>query len=85
MPESFKSYFCDTQFDKIDIDKNKQFIISRLFCYGDINSVKWIKNIYPRNVIIECIKKTRNLNNVIANFLSNVYRIDKQDMNYYIN
>ena len=43
MPEELKKYFWDTKFEELDIRKNKRYIISRLYCYGDLKAIKWIK------------------------------------------
>ena len=32
MPEELRKYFWDTQFEKLDLKKNKIYIISRLYC-----------------------------------------------------
>lgn len=45
MPKEFEKYFWDTQFEKLDKQINKRYIISRLYCYGDIKALKWIKKI----------------------------------------
>ena len=43
MPEELKKYFWDTDFQKLDIEKNKRYIIARLYCYGDLRAIKWVK------------------------------------------
>ena len=39
MLEELKKYFLDTKFEELDIRKNKRYIISRLYCYGDLEEV----------------------------------------------
>ncbi len=51
MPEELKKYFWDTKFEKLDIRKNKRYIISRLYCYGDLKAIKWIKETYSKEDI----------------------------------
>lgn len=52
MPEELKKYFWDTQFEQLDITKNKRYIISRLYCYGDLKAMKWVRENYT-NIDIE--------------------------------
>ena len=85
MPTEFKKYFWDTDFSKLDIKKNINYIISRLFCEGNLDAIRFIKNTYSENEIIKAIKETRNLNKVTANFLKNIYNLKEEDMQYYRN
>ena len=48
MPIELKKYFWDTEFNKLDKEKNKRYIISRLYCYGDLKEIKWIKENYSK-------------------------------------
>ena len=41
MPIEFKEYFWDTEFEKLDKEKNKRYIIARLYCYGDLNAMNY--------------------------------------------
>lgn len=85
MPIEFKKYFWDTEYEKLDIKKNMKYIISRLFCEGNWESIKWLKRIYTKEQIIETAKTSRRLTPIAANFLKNVYNLDKEDMQYYRN
>ncbi len=85
MPSEFKKYFWDTEYEKLDLKKNKKYIISRLFCEGNWESIKWLKKNYTREEIIETAKTSRRLNPITANFLKNVYNLKKEEMQYYIN
>lgn len=85
MPEELKKYFWDTEYEKLDIKKNMKYIISRLFCEGDWESIKWLKRTYTKEEIIETAKTSRRLTPITANFLRNVYDLKKEEMQYYIN
>ena len=69
MPEELKKYFWDTKFEKLDIRKNKRYIISRLYCYGDLKAIKWIKETYSKEDIKEVAIKSRDLKPLVANYL----------------
>ena len=85
MPIELKKYFWDTNFEKLDLKKNMKYIISRLFCEGDIEDIRWLKRNYTREEIIETAKTSRRLTPLAANFLSVIYDIDKEEMQYYKN
>ena len=83
MPKEFKKYFWDTQFEKLDIRKNKRYIISRLYCYGNLKAIKWIKETYSESDIKEVAIKSRDLKPLVANYLRQQYNLKKEEMAYY--
>ena len=85
MPEELRKYFYEKTLEKLDIKKNMKYIISRLFCEGNWESIKWLKNTYTKAEIIETAKTSRRLTPITANFLKNVYNLKKEEMQYYIN
>lgn len=85
MPIELKKYFWDTEYEKLDTKKNMKYIISRLFCEGNWDSIRWLKRTYTKEQIIETVKTSRRLTPVTASFLKNVYNLKKEDMQYYRN
>lgn len=83
MPNELKKYFWDTEFDKLDIKKNMKYIISRLYCYGDINEIKWLKSVYSDEDIKNVAKNSRNLKPLVANYLRQQFNLKKEEMAYY--
>lgn len=83
MPNELKKYFWDTEFDKLDIKKNMKYIISRLYCYGDINEIKWLKSVYSDEEIKDVAKNSRNLKPLVANYLRQQFNLKKEEMAYY--
>lgn len=83
MPDELKKYFWDTNFKELDIKNNKQYIISRLYCYGDLKAIKWIKDTYTFEEIKEVAKNSRNLKPLVANYLRQQYNLKKEEMAYY--
>lgn len=85
MPEEFRCYFWDTEFDKLDLKKNMKYIISRLLSEGDMKAFNWVKENYTREEIIETAKTSRRLNPLTANFLKYYYNLNEEEMIYYTN
>ena len=69
MPGELKKYFWDTKFEELDIKKNKRYIISRLYCYGDLKAIKWIKKTYSKEDIKEVAIKSRDLKQLIKKYI----------------
>ena len=83
MPVEFKKYFWDTKFEELDKKKNKRYIISRLYCYGDLKAIKWIKETYTYEEIKDVAKNSRNLKPIVANYLRQQFNLEKEEMAYY--
>ena len=83
MPEDFKKYFWDTKFYELDKEKNKRYIISRLYCSGDLKALKWIKENYTLKDIEEVARNSRNLKPLVANYLRQQLNLKKEEMAYY--
>lgn len=83
MPEELKKYFWDTKFDELDKENNKRYIISRLYCYGDLKAIKWINENYTKQDIEDVARNSRNLKPLVANYLRQQFNLEKEDMAYY--
>lgn len=83
MPKEFEKYFWDTQFEKLDKQINKRYIISRLYCYGDIKALKWIKENYTNEDVEDVARNCRDLRPLVANYLRQQYNLNEEDMAYY--
>lgn len=83
MPIELKKYFWDTDFEKLDKEKNKRYIISRLYCYGNLKIIKWIKENYTNKDIEDVARNSRNLKPLVANYLRQQFNLKKEEMAYY--
>ena len=83
MPIELKKYFWDTEFEKLDKNKNKRYIISRLFNYGDLKTIKRIMKNYTRDDIEDVARNCRDLKPLVANYLRQQLHLEKEDMAYY--
>jgi hypothetical protein len=69
--------FWDVDRTKLDIQKNRNFIISRIFDRGDLNDLKAILNIYDIEIIKNEIIKAGFLDKKTINWVSNFLKIPK--------
>ena len=84
IPIEFKKYFWDTDFSKLDMKKNKRYIIARIYCYGEIKDIRWIKNNFSNEDIEDVARNYRDLKPLVANYLRMQCNLKKEDMAYYI-
>lgn len=78
LPASFKQYFWDVDFDKIDKEQNASYIIHRLLNRGDDKAIKWMYKTYDKNLIKEVVTKRRGFSTKTANFWAELLDIDKR-------
>lgn len=83
MPTELKKYFWDVDFEQLDKIKNKRYIISRLYCYGDFKTLKWVKENYTSKDIEDVARNSRNLKPLVANYLRQQFNLKKEEMEYY--
>ncbi len=80
---SLSSCFWDTDISRLDIEKNKDFIITRLYTKGGMRGINFVHRIYADDDVIHAAKVRRDLNPIVANYLSKKYGIRRSDMAYY--
>jgi len=78
-----KHIFWDVDRDKLDTQRNKQFIIERIFTLGDISDVKIIAQIYGIEVIKKEIVNAGYLDKKTLNWLSLFLKIPKTEFKCY--
>ena len=83
MPIELKKYFWDANFEELDKEKNKRYIISRLYCYGNLRVIKWIRDNYTNKDIEDVARNSRNLKPLVANYLMQQFNLRKEEMAYY--
>ena len=56
-----QTLFWDTNPDKIDTDKNAQYIIERVLDFGNDSEVKWLYHFYDTSLLKNVVAKSRSL------------------------
>lgn len=75
-----RTLFWDVNPEKLDWERNKQFIIERVFVRGGMNAVKYIFKQYTPGDITNAVIKSRDLDPVTHNFCSHYFNIPKEKM-----
>lgn len=60
-PTCKKSLFWDVDSESLSLEKDWQFIIERIFEFGDIDDLVWMKQTFPKEKIEETVRKSRIL------------------------
>lgn len=77
LPTFLKKYFWDVDFNKLDLKKNKFYIISRLLEYGDIKATRWLFKNVERGKIKAAILRFRGFSPPTINFWRIFFNLDK--------
>ena len=68
MPEKFRKFFWDVDYDDLSMEKYPAFIAERLMNFGDLNGIRWLLAEVDLNFIRSIIKSSRNLNPKTRNY-----------------
>ena len=77
---SFNNCFWDVDASKLDIIKDKNFIIARVLEYGVMKQIKELRNIYSDNEIKYVVKNSRNISKRVATFWSTILDIPVEEV-----
>ena len=83
IPKKFEPCFWVTEFEKLDTEENKYYIISRLYNKGGISGITWVEDNYSIEDITEATKLRRDFHHIFANYLRKKCGLKKEQMNYY--
>ena len=75
LPESFRGYFWDVDFDSLTLHKAPLFILKRVLDHGDTKAIRWILHHYQTEDIKNLLVKTRDMSRKTATFWANFFGI----------
>lgn len=77
---SFNNCFWDVDASKLDIIKDKNFIIARVLEYGIMEQIKELRTIYSDDEIRYVVKNSRNISKRVATFWSTILDIPTEEV-----
>lgn len=83
IPVKFKGSFWDRTFDELDLDKEKDFIIIRLFMHGGFEGISFVENTFDEKDIIHALKTRSGFKSDCCKLFSKKYKLNRTDMAYY--
>lgn len=66
--EKLKKYFWDTDFESLNPEKNKKYILERILEMGDDNAVNWMLKTYSQKDISDTLRNNRKISKKSSNF-----------------
>ena len=58
IPKRLQAVLWSANIDKLDLEKDKYYIIHQIFAYGNLDDIKWVIDTYPNNEILETFVST---------------------------
>lgn len=76
-PKFLKEYFWDIDFQKLDENKSRLFVLKRILEYGDEKAVGWMTRNFGRDEIVKFLSFAR-IDHKSANFWAIILGIEKE-------
>lgn len=83
-PNISKAAFWDVDFEKIDYEKNSQYVISQAFNFGTLDDMIAVLKYYGDKKVREEVVSSSWLNERAVSFLSNYFGLQKEDFACYM-
>jgi len=80
LPESFREYFWDVDFDSLTLQESPQLILKRVLDRGKVDDLEWILKNYNQMDIKKIILKSRDISRKTATFWANVLGLNRQEV-----
>ena len=80
LPEFLKKYFWDVEFKKIDLEKNKIYVLRRILNYGDEKAVTWMYKNFKKPEIKNVLSNFRGYSQKSANYWALILDIPKEEI-----
>ena len=66
VPFELKKFFLDVEFEKIDLQKDRNFILERLLNYGTFETFSWIFSTFTNDEVVNLLN-TKGLHSLSKN------------------
>ena len=80
VPEDFRPYFWDIEFEKLEVQKDIFFITKRILDRGNFSDIRWLIKTYGIEVIKKEVLGTRDLDRLTGNFWADILGLDKKQV-----
>ncbi len=80
VPNTFKRFFWDVQFESLSPKEKPYYVINRLLDKGDLEAARWVVKTFPKDMIIHTFKTMRDCSLPTATFWSHYYGISQKEV-----
>jgi len=74
IPEKFRKYFWDCDFNSLSMKKHAKFIIERVLNFGTLEDIQWIRKNVSSSYFREISTKSRRLDKRTRNYWNTMYQ-----------
>lgn len=79
-PEFLKKYFWDVDFEKIDLQKRRVYVLRRILEYGDEQAIAWMWKNFEKSEIKNALSNFRGYSQKSASFWAFILNIEKENV-----
>ena len=79
-PAFLKKYFWDIDFDKINLEDRKIYVLKRILEYGDENAVDWMWKNFKKRDIKNALSNFRGYSQKSANYWALILNVPKEEV-----
>ena len=79
-PAFLKQYFWDIDFKKLDLEKRRIYVLSRILDYGDEKAMDWMWKNFKKTEIKNILSNFRCLSQKSANFWALMLNLPKENV-----
>ena len=80
LPGFLEKYFWEVNFEKIDLEKRRVYVLKRILEYGDEKAVSWMWKNFTESEIKNVLYNYRDLSLKSANFWAVIVNVKKEDV-----
>lgn len=80
LPQFLNKYFWDVEFEKINLEKRKIYVLKRILEYGDEKAVRWMWKNFKKSEIKNALVNFRGYSQKSANFWAVILSIKKENV-----
>ena len=75
-----EKYFWDVEFEKIDLQRRRVYVLKRILDYGNQRAVSWMWKNFERQEIKDVLHKYRGFSQKSANFWAIILNIPREEV-----
>lgn len=80
LPGFLEKYFWDVEFEKIDLEKRRIYVLRRILEHGDGEAIRWMWENFTDSEIKHILYNYRDLSFKSANFWAVIVGVKKEDV-----
>ena len=80
LPNFLKKYFWEVDFENMDPEKHRVYVLRRMMNYGDEKAISWMWKNFTESEIKNILLRYRDLSLKSANFWAVIVNVEKKDV-----